>query len=121
MMAVPTLACDFHGAGFGGFYGGGWKPYSPAASLIDPAMNDQIDDTGFAGENFGEPQSSTFVPAMRPPPKPTFSSVAVRASERALARRAQEKRDVETLEDNNQKTAVFTPKASNTDRESVSN
>jgi len=80
--AAPALACDMHGGGFGsGAFGMNWQKYSPQASTIDPALERAL------AESLSKDEGYTPVPQAAPK-KPSFSSVASRASRRALTRRA---------------------------------
>jgi hypothetical protein len=80
--AAPALACDMHGGGFGGgAFGMNWQKYSPQASSIDPAFERAL------AESLGKNEGYTPV-RQAVPKKPSFSSVASRASQRALTRRA---------------------------------
>jgi len=94
--AAPALACDMHGGGFGsGAFGMNWQKYSPQASTIDPALERAL------AESLAKDEGYTPVPQAAPK-KPSFSSVASRASQRALTRRAKaektEKRKPQTSE-----------------------
>jgi|GEM_PF-4644664 len=106
-LAAPAAACDRHGAGYGGFYGGNWKSYNPRVSNIDPAMDENL-------------LSLMEVPVEAPqaaPQKPTFSSFASRASERALSRRAEAKAKAEDkASEDGVKSAALKTAVSDTDR-----
>ena len=83
-LSAPAVACDFHGGGGGGFFGGDWQSYNPRVSMTDPALLGGLD----GGEVDG---LETTLPALKAPKRPTFSTVASRASQSALARRAKTK------------------------------
>ncbi len=85
-------------------------------------MSDHFDDTGFEGEKaIGLSESSPFSAAARRSVRPTFSSVAMRASESALERRAK----METAADESNakalKTAGVSESPSETDRKTIRN
>jgi len=77
--AVPAIACDMHGAGFGAFgnNGANWQPYSPRTYTEDPAFLDQ---------NTDDYASVTPLPSEKT--RPSFSNAANRAAMKAKARAA---------------------------------
>ena len=77
VLPVGAMACDRHGGYYNPMSGADWRTYTPQASYMDPALMES------------EWEDRETVPAARPErPKPKFSFVASRASERALAARA---------------------------------
>ena len=77
--ALPSSACDRHGGGmFGQFGGASWTDYNPATAESDAA---------FLDEQLNEWHKKNAVPqeAIKPA-KPTFSSASNRASIAAQAR-----------------------------------
>jgi len=78
--AVPAIACDMHGAGFGAFgnSGANWQPYTPRTYTEDPAFLDQ-NETDYA--------ALTPLPAQKT--RPSFSNAANRAAIAAKSKAAQ--------------------------------
>ena len=78
--AAPAMACDMHGGGYnGGAFGMNWTSYSPQASYTDPAFTDS-EYSDFSSERNYTPLPKT------PRAKPSFSSAATDAAEKARLR-----------------------------------
>ena len=111
-LATPALACDFHGAnGYSQLYGANWQAYSPQVSTMDPAMMDPAMRAAL--------ESTPANAAPVPPRRPTFSTVASRASKSALKRRAEAKKKTETSD--KVQTAALKKTGSDADRQPVRN
>lgn len=84
MFAGSAMACDMHGAGYtGGAFGMNWQSYSPRASYTDPAL----DNTEFP--DISVDQNYTPLPK-KAKTKPSFSTAASDAAQRARLRLTKE-------------------------------
>ena len=79
-IAAPAMACEMHGGGYtGGAFGMNWQSYTPRASYTDPAQANE-DFLGISTE-----ENYTPLPK-KPKTKPSFSSAASDAAQRARSR-----------------------------------